>query len=79
MKTNGNGNEIGIENEIENFHHNRNYKTIIYVERSCSLTRSKINYFHISSTYLIASIICKPIFTQFAACVGREMGKPDTQ
>lgn len=30
-------------------------------------------------THLMASIICSPILTQFAACCGREIGKPDTQ
>lgn len=32
-----------------------------------------------SLTNLIASIICSPMFTQLAACCGRDIGKPDTQ
>ena len=34
---------------------------------------------HAHGTYLMASHMSSPIFTQLRACVGRDTGRPDTQ
>lgn len=72
--TNGNGNGIEID-----FITIEIAKPSFMLERSCTQKNPKKKIYIYIYTNLMASIICKPIFTQFAACVGLEMGKPDTQ
>lgn len=52
---------------------------ILYSNREASVSKMGLSHCYVTGTYLMASHMSRPIFTQFLAWFGRDSGRPDTQ